>query len=320
MAPLISICIPAYKRTNYLKRLLDSIAMQSFDNYEVIITDDSPGDVVSDFVSKYKGIEKLKYHKNNVALDTPENWNEAIRKAEGKWIKIMHDDDWFSSPDSLETFYRESEKQPNCWFFFSAFRNIKEETGAETVVRCNSFDLLMLKLSPLHLFKRVYIGNPSCTFIRRDIDLFYDRRFKWVVDFEYYIRCLRKTHKFGYIDKPLINVGFNEEQVTKSCFRIPDVEIPENHELLEKLGYDILRNPVVYDYYWRLYRNLDIRSEEDVRRFYNRPLHPLLKQMIRGQQKISPSSLRKGIISKGMMSANFLFSLFKPLAFTSSPA
>ena len=37
---LISICIPAYKHPDFLKRLLDSISIQSFKNFEVIISDD----------------------------------------------------------------------------------------------------------------------------------------------------------------------------------------------------------------------------------------------------------------------------------------
>ena len=39
---LISICIPAYKHPDFLKRLLDSISIQSFRDFEVIISDDSP--------------------------------------------------------------------------------------------------------------------------------------------------------------------------------------------------------------------------------------------------------------------------------------
>jgi glycosyltransferase involved in cell wall biosynthesis len=46
MNPLISICIPAYKRTEFLQRLLDSIDIQTFKNFEVIVTDDSPGNDV----------------------------------------------------------------------------------------------------------------------------------------------------------------------------------------------------------------------------------------------------------------------------------
>jgi len=42
----ISICIPAYKNVGFLERLLHSISIQSFADYEVVITDDSPDDSV----------------------------------------------------------------------------------------------------------------------------------------------------------------------------------------------------------------------------------------------------------------------------------
>ena len=46
--PLISICIPAYNRTTYLKRLFESIVDQVFKDFEVIVSDDSPNDSVKD--------------------------------------------------------------------------------------------------------------------------------------------------------------------------------------------------------------------------------------------------------------------------------
>ena len=85
--PLISICIPAYKRVIDLERLLNSIATQTFKNFEVIITDDSPADTVKDFLKNYQHNFTLHYFKNKQALGTPENWNEGFRKANGTWVK-----------------------------------------------------------------------------------------------------------------------------------------------------------------------------------------------------------------------------------------
>ena len=100
----ISICIPAYKHIEYLKRLLDSIVIQTFRDFEVVITDDSPGNEVAVLVDKYRQELKIVYKKNNPISGSPGNWNQAILNASGDWIKIMHDDDWFSSPSSLELF------------------------------------------------------------------------------------------------------------------------------------------------------------------------------------------------------------------------
>jgi glycosyltransferase involved in cell wall biosynthesis len=307
----VSICIPAYKHVEYLEKLLDSILIQSFKEFEVVITDDSNDSSVKDLIEKYQQKFVITYQKNPAPLGTPENWNEAMRKAKGDWIKLMHDDDWFADENSLRFFYEATLQNPECSFFFSAYRNVSKDS--EKNIFLNSSDLLLLKLSPLNLFKKQYIGNPSCILVKRDLDMWYDKDFKWVVDFEYYIRCLRKKKNFFYINKPLINVGLNDEQVTNYTFRKPEVEIPENHLLIEKMGVSILRNIFVYDYYWRLYRNLEVKNIWDVKKYYTAPLHPLLKQMIGFQNKIPTSVLKNGAISKILMSANYLMSLFRKI-------
>ena len=307
--PLISICIPAYKRLDYLKKLLDSISIQTFKDYEVVVTDDSPDKSVEVYLKNFNGIENISYYKNIIVLGTPENWNEAIRKANGTWIKLMHDDDWFAEENSLMKFYNCIQTKPKFNFIFSAYNNVIGDKIKNTVY-LKVAERFLLRQSPLNLFKKNYIGNPSCTLIKRDINIFYDNQFKWVVDFEYFIRCLNKVESY-YINLPLINVGLNDEQVTKFSFRVPEIEIPENQKLIEKLGAGILRNIIVYDYYWRYYRNLGIRSEADVKKYYQGSLHPLLMQIINFQKKIPVNILRIGISSKLLMLWNYLVSLFK---------
>jgi len=75
MTPFISICIPAYKRVHYLQRLLDSIDFQSYKNFEVVITDDSPDDQVEKLVHSYLQTLPVKYFRNEKSLGTPENCN-----------------------------------------------------------------------------------------------------------------------------------------------------------------------------------------------------------------------------------------------------
>ena len=311
--PLISICIPAYKRLDYLEKLLASIEIQTFRDFEVIVTDDSPDNSVQECCQQFEQKFTLHYYKNVSALGTPENWNEAIRRSSGKWIKMMHDDDWFTDAASLERFYQYTLRYPDCRFFFSAFRNVEEDSNITQTVRCKLPDLLMLRVNPLHLFRKVYVGNPSCTLIRRDIPLFYDNRFKYVVDFEYYIRCIRYTGGWQYIDEILLQIGFNKEQVTKYTFLVKEVQIPENHLLLEKMGAGILRNYFVFDYFWRLYRNLGIRTTAEIADLYNYPVHPIIRNMLAFQAKFPPTTLRNGVASKLLMSLNYLRSWFSQI-------
>ena len=73
--PSISICIPAYKRAQHLKRLLESIADQDYRDFEVILTDDSPDNEVAGLCNEYTDKFPLTYHRNPSALGTPANWN-----------------------------------------------------------------------------------------------------------------------------------------------------------------------------------------------------------------------------------------------------
>ena len=114
----LSICIPAYKRTEYLERLLNSISKQDFKSFEVIVTDDSSDDTVERLCFEFKEKFAIQYFKNTPTLGTPENWNESIRHAKGEWIKLMHDDDWFTDRNSLSEFVNAINKNPNINFFF----------------------------------------------------------------------------------------------------------------------------------------------------------------------------------------------------------
>ena len=93
----------------------------------------------------------------------------------------------------------------------------------------------------------------------------FDPRVKWVVDIDFYIRYLEAsgTQPF-YISRILVECGTGRTQVTQDCFRQRPVEIPENFYLLNKVGYANLRNVRVYDAWWRLMRNLEIRRREDI--------------------------------------------------------
>jgi glycosyltransferase involved in cell wall biosynthesis len=300
--PLISICIPAYKQVDYLRRLLDSVSIQTFKGFEVVITDDSPDNSVRILLKEYNSIPNLFYYKNEQPLGTPENWNEAIRKASGSWIKLMHNDDWFATNDALQRFFNAVQQNLNTDFLYSAFQNIEANSDKKEVVKMSATDKAFLNSNPYHLLKKVYIGNPSCTLVRNGLDIFYDKRYKFIVDFEYYIRLIQQTGMPVYINEVLINVGFHDEQVTTYTKYNPEVQIPENITFLNEQKKDILKNLVVFDYYWRLMRNLKIDSEEKLMSYLGdtKP-KPSIISMVQFQKKIPASLLKIGIVSKFFM-------------------
>jgi len=311
-APFISICIPAYKNKAYVQRLLDSIAIQIYRDFEVVITDDSPDNSLADLVKQYEAQFPVRYYKNEPAAGSPANWNKAIAHAKGEWIKMMHDDDWFADAKSLKEFYYATE-EAHCQFIFSGFVNVDLEKQTKKAFVISALQEEMLRKNPLYLFRTNYIGHPSTTLIKNNLTEWFDEKIKWVVDFEFYIRRLKEEKGFLAIQKPLVNIGIGAEQITKSVFRNREVEIPENLYLLQKLGNSSLHYIFVYDYYWRLMRNLKISSADELKKYVHEfHIPPVIESMIRFQQKAGQGLLKKfGVYSKICMTIHYLLNMMK---------
>lgn len=304
--PLISVCIPAYKNIGFLKRLLDSISIQTFRDFEVILTDDSPDKEIKTLCETYKGQFLVRYFYNEEPKGSPENWNEGIRKARGQWIKIMHDDDWFADKNSLSSFADAIRMHPEASFFFSAYRDIYLEEGRAREIFVSAWRLQAFLKEHTTLFSKNIVGPPSVVLYRNDPAFLYDRQVKWVVDIDFYIRYLAGKTPV-YIRSILVNVGLGSQQVTKDCFGLRPIEIPENFRLLNKVGAGKLKNWLVYDAWWRLMRNLEIRRLQEIAEAgYTGEIPPVILSMIRWQSRIPRPLLKTGIFSKTLMFLHYI--------------
>jgi glycosyltransferase involved in cell wall biosynthesis len=289
--------------------LLCSIEIQKFKDYEVIISDDSNDHSVEELLKNFNGRFEIKYFKNEKALGTPANWNHAISKATGEWIKLMHDDDWFDNEHSLEKFALA--RNNNNKFIFSAYTNKTELTNnIEKKFFNENLKTIILK-NPLRLLAKNSIGPPSVTLFHNSIKDKYDEGLKWRVDIEYYIRNISKGIEFTYINELLINVGVSESQVTNYCLNVPSVEIPEMYILLSKYGTSPLKNIMVYDAYWRILRNTHIHSKSKLESFGQTDWPAVILSMVELQSKFNQSTLRNGVISKTLMSISYIYNQLK---------
>ena len=228
----VSICIPAYKQAVYMRRLLDSISMQNYLDYEIIISDDSPDYTVYDVLSDYHNL-KIIYQKNNISLGSPENWNESIRLSSGEYIKIMHHDDWFANEDSLYKFVKMLDENPDSDFAFSGSLNVSSEQSR--VHFMTESKAVEIRNSPDCLFTGNFIGAPSATIYRRK-DTKFDENLKWLVDLEFYIRLLRENNNFIFTTEPLVSIGISETQVTNDCINNRTLENFEYTYVYDKLN------------------------------------------------------------------------------------
>jgi glycosyltransferase involved in cell wall biosynthesis len=92
MRPLFSIVIPTRDRPNFLREAIQSALEQEFDDYEIIVSDNSTNSETEKVVSEFES-KKLKYFRTPKPLDMPKSWDFALSKANGKFITFLEDDD-----------------------------------------------------------------------------------------------------------------------------------------------------------------------------------------------------------------------------------
>ena len=93
MNQIISIIIPIFNAGKYIKECVNSITVQSYSNYEIILVNDGSTDnsnLICDELSKYN--DKIKvFHKENGGVCSARNF--GITVAEGDLICFIDADD-----------------------------------------------------------------------------------------------------------------------------------------------------------------------------------------------------------------------------------
>ncbi len=235
MSALVSICIPTYKQTLYLKRCLDSVVNQDYSRVEIIISDDSPDDAVKLFLDKEFPNLKYHYHKNIPSLGSPRNWNAAIQRAKGDYIKILHHDDFFTQSHSLSMMVNEiSNTQSDFLFCQTDVWYTNKNTHRIQSVSDKQFRLM--KEKPELLFYKNIIGAPSVILHKNKKEYKYDENFKWLVDVDFYLNALFLKATWCYIDKPLISTMHDVEgQITGAVLNDKEIQIREHILLFNKI-------------------------------------------------------------------------------------
>lgn len=185
--PKISIAIPAYVKDetdlSYLKESFDRIAQQSFDDYEVVVADNSSNDLVENLCNEYQDKFSLIYKRNLEHVGMSANSNVAMDLCNGEYIKILHCDDCFYRDNALESIVNALDNSDRQWLV-NGFNH--------TYNSVNFFDPRIPKYPDHLLVGNNLLGSPSNVTIRnKDIEYF-DNNVQTSMDHEWYHRLRMK--------------------------------------------------------------------------------------------------------------------------------
>jgi glycosyltransferase involved in cell wall biosynthesis len=111
--PLVSVCLPNLNTYPYLRQRVDTILAQTYENWELVISDNHSEDGAWEF------FQELARQDPRVSIaQAPReglypNWNQCVRRARGEYVYIATSDDGMA-PDCLEKMVAALERHPEC--------------------------------------------------------------------------------------------------------------------------------------------------------------------------------------------------------------
>ncbi|TFH08815.1 MAG: glycosyltransferase [Nitrosomonadales bacterium] len=239
MSPMVSVVIKSYNHAAYIHQSIQSILDQSFQDFEIVITDDGSTDKTPDIIRKFTDPRiHLEILPNNNGISIA--MNKTIERARGKYIAILNSDDYALS-GRLEQQVKFLESNSDISVLFGLPMPV-DDNGRET----ESFDDFTRPLSfpdfscSTWLRNFFFHGNCLCAptaMIRSTVYKQvgeYDPRLTALQDFEMWIRMLKARNNFYVLPIELTAFRIRDKNLNMSAPRF-DSRLRSTFELSQVL-------------------------------------------------------------------------------------
>lgn len=194
----VSICIPIYKQTPYLKETVCGVIAQTLQDWELILCINATS-VIADAIM-HDLADEIRDTRIRVVVDSTqrnmaENWNAAVEASSGEFVKLLcHDDQLY--PECLERQVKALQENPRAIL----------ASGARTIINSKGKPLFKrsgIRKKGIHsgpgmirqciMTGANIIGDPVCVMWRRSATEqlgYFDPSVVYCTDMEYWLRLL----------------------------------------------------------------------------------------------------------------------------------
>jgi glycosyltransferase involved in cell wall biosynthesis len=191
---LVSVIIPCYNQAQFLGEAIESVLLQSYPHFEVIVIDDGSTDNTREIATRYS--EVLTIRQNHAGTSIARN--RGLQESRGSWLVFLDSDDRLL-PHALELGVKHLLLNAGCAFVFGRHREI--DVDGATVSTSPFVDIETDPYRQLLLYNCVY--TPSTAMFRRDIfDTVagFDPSCLGAEDYDLYLRLARNFPVISYDD------------------------------------------------------------------------------------------------------------------------
>jgi glycosyltransferase involved in cell wall biosynthesis len=165
-----------------LRESLSRLKNQTYKDFEVVICDNSFDDSIKKCTDEFKSDLNIRYIKNHT-YKFPDNLNLGIKSSRGKIIKIICQDDYLFSSDSLREIVDKFNINTDSWLVSACTHSID---GA------NFYNDFYPEYNSFIQYGINTIGSPSVLTIKNHCPILFDANLVWLVDCDFYKRCFEK--------------------------------------------------------------------------------------------------------------------------------
>lgn len=214
--PLVTVYIPTFNRVELLKRAVESVRQQTYQNLEIIIVDDCSTDGTHEYLEDISNQDsRIRFFLKEKNSGACVSRNIAIENARGEYITGLDDDDYFLE-NRIKLFVSKASLNDNIGFFSSSILKVADDEF-RTPNRFNIFKIFGVN-SAKKLLKQNFIGNQIFlkTKIIKEVGGF-DENLKAWQDLECWYNLLKKKNIiFKYISAPtqVVDISHRHERIT----------------------------------------------------------------------------------------------------------
>ncbi|MDD5455665.1 MAG: glycosyltransferase [Candidatus Margulisbacteria bacterium] len=229
--PLISIILPIFNREQFLKETIESILIQSFQDFELLIINDGSIDRSVNIVDFFKQSYPQKIYcftQPNKGVSSARNL--GISKARGKYIAFIDSDDlWIKTKLEEQLAFMEQKKVAVCQTDETWIRNgkrvnhMKKHTKHSGNIFFDSLPLCIVSPSAVMIKKEV-LDKVGC----------FDTRLPVVEDYDLWLRISLFYPIYLYPKKLIVKKGGHADQLSRKYWGMDRFRIYSMRKLLKQ--------------------------------------------------------------------------------------
>ena len=209
--PFFSVVIPTYNQSSLLRKAIQSVLNQTFNNYEIIIIDNYSEDNTEKIVNDFNS-DKIKYIKNHNHGLLAKSRNIGINESKSEWIAFLDSDDsWTSNRlEILFNFLSNDDSYPVVCTNELVVDKIKNKKKVwKYGPYNNSFYKTLLKYgnrisTSAAIVKKIFLDENKIYFDE-------NKDFAPTEDYDFWMRLAKKEARFKFLNYVLGEHLFHEE-------------------------------------------------------------------------------------------------------------